>query len=176
VSAACSDGAAPGGPLFLTERLLVRRYGPEDLAEHLRLRADPEVRRFMHWSDHDPAGVAAYLDAAATRAVPDDRGWINLAVVRRADARLVGDHGVKVERGVACLGLALMPEARRQGYAAELVRGAIAWLRDAGVGRFVAEIDFGNAASFALFLGLGFRVAAERRDEFGPFSVLVAEA
>jgi RimJ/RimL family protein N-acetyltransferase len=168
MSAACSETRV--APVFVTERLMVRRYVAADMLDHLRLRADPEVRRFMHWGEDDPA---ARFAEDAERAIPDGRGWVNLAVARREDGRLLGDHGLKVEGGSAWLGLALLPEARRRGYGAELVSGAVGWLRELGVGRCVAEIDFGNAASFALFLRLGFRVAAEKRDDFGPFSVLV---
>jgi RimJ/RimL family protein N-acetyltransferase len=173
MSVICSD--ARTAPLFLTERLVVRRYAAPDLDGHRRLRADPEVRRFMHWSDED-GDLPARIAADARRDPPDDLGWINLAVARRDDAALVGDHGVKVERGVAYLGVALLPEARRVGYGAELIAGAMRWLRAAGVARCIAEIDYGNLASFALFTALGFRVTAEKRDAFGPFCVLAHEA
>jgi RimJ/RimL family protein N-acetyltransferase len=174
MSVACSDARTQTAPVFLTERLIVRRYAAPDLEARRRLRADPEVRRFMHWSDEDD-DLHARIEADARRAPPDDLGWINLAVARRDDAALVGDHGLRVERGVAYLGVALMPEARRRGYGAELIGGAMGWLRGVGVARCVAEIDYGNLASFALFTALGFRVTAEKRDAFGPFCVLAHE-
>ncbi len=157
--------------MFATERLSIRRYAPEDIAGHLRLRADPLVRRFMHWAQ-DEAALPARIREAARRHPLDGRGWLNFGVARRADGALIGDHALRVEAREAFLGLALLPEARRCGYGGELVRGAMRWLAAHGVSRCVAEIDFGNAPSFALFHGLGFDVIAEQRDAFGPFAVL----
>jgi RimJ/RimL family protein N-acetyltransferase len=162
--------SSEAGALFTTARLAVRPYARADRAAHLRLRADPEVCRFMHWPDHED--FDRVLSGAAGRTPPDHKGWINLAVVDRETGILAGDHGLKIERGVACIGLAVMPERRREGLGRELVFGSMAWLRRHGLRRVRAEIDFGNEASFTLFRSLGFMVVDDRKDEFGPFSVL----
>ena len=125
----------------------------------------------MHWAQ-DETALPARILGASRRHPFDEGGWINLAVSRRTDGVLIGDHGLRVEAREAFLGLALLPEARRCGYGAELLRGAMAWLAAKGVSRCVAEIDFGNAPSFALFHRLGFDVVAEQRDAFGPFAIL----
>ena len=140
----------------------------------MRLRADPLVRQFMHWAEDEASWPRRLIDAARRHPL-DGRGWINLAVTRLRDGAVIGDHGLRVEGGEACIGLALLPEARRCGYGAELVGGAMRWLAGSGVGRCVAEIDFGNAASFSLFDSLGFRVVRESRDAFGPFAVLACD-
>ncbi|MGF1658252.1 MAG: GNAT family N-acetyltransferase [Rubrimonas sp.] len=160
--------------MFETDRLAVRRYRPADLAAHLRLRADPLVRQFMHWAEDEAAWPRRVVEAAARHPF-DGRGWINLAVARRRDGAVIGDHGLRVEGGEAFIGLALLPEARRCGFGAELVRGATRWLAASGVGRCVAEIDFGNAASFGLFERAGFRTLREGRDAFGPFAVMFCD-
>ena len=163
MSVACSD------ILFDSPRLRVRPYAPGDAAAHGALRADEAVRRFMHWPEGED--FSAILRDSEGRQPPDDRGWINLAVADRA-GDVIGDHGVSVTEGVACLGLALLPRVRREGLGRELVAASMAWLAGHGVRRFRAEIDFGNAASFALFFAMGFAVVADREDQFGPFSVL----
>lgn len=163
VSVRCSE------PLFASQRLAVRPYDPGDAAAHAALRADPDVQRYMHWPEEED--FAALLRDSAGRRPPDDRGWINLAVTDRAGS-LIGDHGLNVAEGVACLGLALLPRVRRSGLGRDLVTNSMAWLDRHGIRRFRAEIDFGNAASFALFFSLGFRLVADREDSFGPFSVL----
>jgi RimJ/RimL family protein N-acetyltransferase len=156
--------------VFTAARLRVRRYVAADVEAHRALRADGDVQRFMHWPEEED--FAALLRDSAGRTPPDDRGWINLAVEARETGALIGDHGVNVQDGVACLGLALLAAVRRRGLGRELVTASIGWLRRHGVRRFRAEIDFGNAASFGLFFALGFRVVADREDAFGPFSVL----
>lgn len=160
--------------MFETQRLAVRRYASPDLAAHIRLRADPIVREFMRWSEDDAAWPRRVLEAPRRHPL-DGRGWLNLAVTRRRDGAVIGDHGVRVAGGEACIGLALLPEARRCGYGAELLRGATAWLAASGICRCVAEIDFGNAASFRLFQSAGFEVVRESRDAFGPFAVLARD-
>jgi RimJ/RimL family protein N-acetyltransferase len=166
VSARCSDHAH----LFETPRLAARLYRSDDRAAHGRLRRDPAVRRFMHWPEEET--FDAMLSEGLGRTPPDDRGWINLAVIDRSTGALVGDHGLIVRAGVPCIGLALLPEHRRQGLGQELVSGSMAWLLAAGFSRVEAEIDYGNQASFALFGALDFATVDDRRDEHGPFSVL----
>jgi RimJ/RimL family protein N-acetyltransferase len=156
--------------VFASPRLCVRPYGPGDASAHRALRADDAVRRYMHWPDDED--FSAILRDSEGRRPPDDRGWINLAVTDREVGMVIGDHGVSVTQGVGCLGLALVPPVRRTGLGRELVAASMAWLARHGVRRFRAEIDFGNAASFALFFAMGFRVVADREDGFGPFSVL----
>lgn len=168
MSAPCSDTRAP--VIFRTPRLNVRGYADADADRHHALRADPDVRRYMHWSEGED--FAAVLAAGRGRVLPDERGWLNLAVARHGALQPIGDFGLRVENRIAWLGLALLPEARRQGHGRELVSAAMRWLRSHGIRHFRAEIDFGNAASFALFFALGFRVIADRMDEFGPFAEL----
>ena len=166
MSAPCSERTA----LFETARLSVRCYRVEDRTEHDVLRADPVVQRFMHWPAEED--FDALLCAGSGRKPPDGEGWINMAVVSRETGALAGDHGLNVDTGCACLGLALMPSLRRRGLGRELVLGSMGWLRAHGVTRFRAEIDFGNAASFGLFFALGYRLVADRVDGFGHYSVL----
>jgi RimJ/RimL family protein N-acetyltransferase len=169
MSAGCSD---PASFAFCTPRLAARAYAPADLDAHRRLRADPEVARFMHWSDA-PDDFAQRLAAAAVPGAPiEGGGWVNFAVTRLADGAVIGDHGVNLDRRTAWLGLALAPETRRQGLGRELLGASMRWLEARGVRSFRAEIDFGNAASFALFFALGFAVIEEAEDDFGPFCVL----
>lgn len=170
MSARCSEAGSPRA-VFRTARLEVRHYSCADISVHLAIRADPDVRAFMHWCE-DLEGVAERIEAASDRVLPDDRGWINLAVVRREDGEVAGDLGLRVEDAVAWLGLALLPSARRLGFGRELIRGAAGWLRAHGVDRLRVEVDRFNAASLALFADLGFRVIEEAEDEFGPYRVL----
>lgn len=126
----------------------------------------------MHWSEA-PDDVAARLAGDLPPGAPlDGGGWVNVAVARLADGAVIGDHGVNIDRRTAWLGLALLPGLRRQGLGRELLAASMRWLETRGVQRFRAEIDYGNAPSFALFFALGFAVIEEAEDDFGRFSVL----
>jgi RimJ/RimL family protein N-acetyltransferase len=128
------------------------------------------VQQFMHWPETET--FSSVLADAGERTPPDDRGWINLAVLSRRSGRLVADHGLIVRAGCPCIGLALLPEMRRQGLGRELVEGSCAWLAAAGYTAIEAEIDYGNSASFALFAALGFTMIDDRTDTAGPYAVL----
>lgn len=161
--------------LFQTERLTVRRYRAEDRPAYMTLRADPDVQRFMHWFEPANAFDANRFETDL-RDLPDRSGWVNLAVTDRADGRVLGDLGVRLEGSTGWLGLSLLPVARANGLGRELALGAMDWLRAAGARRFVVEIDEGNAASRGLFLSLGFAPVGEETDEFGPYVILACDA
>ena len=166
MSAPCSEP----GLLFSTARLGVRGYDHGDRADHQRLRDDPAVRRFMHWPDDED--YDSVLADGAGRTPPDTQGWINLAIVGRPTGRLIGDHGLIVQGDTPCIGLALLPEHRGRGLGRELVVGSMRWLAAHGYRRVRAEIDYGNAVSFALFASLGFTIVNDRQDAFGPYTVV----
>ena len=169
MSADCSD---PGALWFATPRLAARPYRPADREAHLALRADAEVARFMPWSEA-PEDIAARLAGNLPQGAPlDGGGWVNVAVMQLADGAVIGDHGVNIDRRTAWLGLALRPDLRRRGLGRELLGASMRWLEARGVQRFRAEIDYGNAPSFALFFALGFAVIEEAEDDFGRFCVL----
>jgi RimJ/RimL family protein N-acetyltransferase len=129
----------------------------------------------MHWSE-DPEAFDRNRILADLRALPDGEGWVNLAVAPRADGGMIGDFGVRLDGARGWLGLSFLPQHRRRGYGGELMRAAMDWLAGHGARRFIAEIDVGNAASRALFDGLGFAPTGREQDEHGPFDVLVRDA
>jgi RimJ/RimL family protein N-acetyltransferase len=68
--------------------------------------------------------------------------------------------------GAVEFGYRVLSAHRRQGYAAEAARGAMAWAaREHGVRNFVVTISPGNAASLGLAARLGFRQVGEQMDE-----------
>jgi RimJ/RimL family protein N-acetyltransferase len=129
----------------------------------------------MHWSE-GPEAFDRNRILADLRLLPDDGGWVNLAVAPREDGFMIGDLGVRLDGADGWLGLSFLPEHRRRGFGRELMTGAMGWLAGRGACRFIAEIDEGNAASHALFLSLGFAVTGREEDEHGPFHVLTRHA
>jgi RimJ/RimL family protein N-acetyltransferase len=141
----------------------------------MALRADAAVLRFMHWYEA-PDTFDANRFEADLRTLPDQRGWVNLAVTDRAGGAVLGDLGVRQEGATAWIGLSLLPAARGRGLGRELAVGAMDWLRGAGARRFVAEVDEANAPSLALFASLGFAAAGRGADDFGPYVILTCDA
>lgn len=108
--------------------------------------------------------------------LPSIRNWVaqdealsiwTYVIVRREPTRvLVGEIGYKGPpnaESVVEIGYALLPEARRNGYASEAVRALVRWaLQREDVLRVTAETIIGNDASERVLQRCGFRLIGIR--------------
>jgi RimJ/RimL family protein N-acetyltransferase len=88
-----------------------------------------------------------------------DRSYGFHFVVRRDDARVIGEIGFvsPPRRGVVMIGYAIVPAARRQGYATEAIEALTAWsLEQPGVDHVRAQTLPDNEASIRALLRAGF--------------------
>jgi ribosomal-protein-alanine N-acetyltransferase len=90
-------------------------------------------------------------------------GWYGWYAVRRSDARVIGAGGFMgppTLEGEVEIGYSLLPEARGQGFATELVRALLEHaLTHPEVRRVVAHTAEGNEASAAVLTRAGFSPA-----------------
>ena len=117
------------------ERIVARRPGPQDCwAEDFPF-------------EGDVVGASRYLHATA--AGGDQRPFGHYLVIRAEDGTAIGGIGFKgkPEAGSVEIGYGLVPSARGAGYAAEAVQVLLAFAREQGVSRVVADTDRGNVAS-----------------------------
>jgi RimJ/RimL family protein N-acetyltransferase len=150
-----------------TERLVLRRFRPDD-AEMLRdYRSDPAVARYQSWSAPvDPADAARL---AGEFAAGDARhpGWFQYAIALGCDEHLIGDLGVRLHDNLrqAELGFTLAPAQQGHGYATEAVAAVVDHLfTRRRLHRISAECDARNLASAALLRRVGFRHEGLRRE------------
>ena len=145
-----------------TERLVVRRFRPDDAAAFAAYRSDPEVARYQGWDAPFPLEAAERFVAEMAAAHPDTPGeWYQLAV--DVAGRLVGDVAVHVDSGdprLARIGFTLAPDAQGQGYATEAVTAVLGYLFGRGKHRVSADLDARNARSAALLRRVGMRQEA----------------
>jgi RimJ/RimL family protein N-acetyltransferase len=108
--------------------------------------------------------------------LPSIRGWVErdealavwtyAIVLREPRRRLVGEIGYKGppnSEALVEIGYALLPEARRNGYASEAVTALVAWaLQRRDVLRVTAETVIGNDASERVLQRAGFRLIGIR--------------
>ena len=175
-------------PALETERLVIRPFVLEDLAEAHRVLSDawavpradqpaqlPARERWLRWAVENEAALAELSQPPF-----GDR-----AVVRRADGRLVGSVGLvpalgpfgqlpgfPAHRGSrawfleAGLFWAIDPAHQGQGYATEaagaLIARAVAQFR---LARLVATTEFDNASSLAVMRKLGMRILSNPERE-----------
>jgi RimJ/RimL family protein N-acetyltransferase len=144
-----------------TARLVLRRLGPDDAAVVFEYRHKSEVARYQMWAPTSIDDTRVFLAQLAAVA-PDTPGtWLQLAIVRRADGRLMGDCGLRFPEGdtrQAEVGITLAPPYHGQGYAAEALRAMLGYLFDVlGKHRVYATMDPRNHSSIALVERVGLR-------------------
>jgi ribosomal-protein-alanine N-acetyltransferase len=139
-----------------TERLLIRRFEPEDVVELGRLYADPRVMRYISYGVLDAAGLERVLSRYAR--VEAEHGFTFWAIVERATGRFLGDvgFGVYEPTGEPELGYSLATDAWGHGYATEAARACLdAVFGQLGAARVVALVDTANGASLRVAKRLG---------------------
>jgi RimJ/RimL family protein N-acetyltransferase len=152
-------------PLILrSPRLVLRPLWFDDAAPLAAYRSIPEVARFQFWESCALAD-AVRLVAEQTGVAPDTPGtWLQLALVLKTSAALIGDCGVHFRgddpRQVE-LGVTLAPTHQRQGLATEALGSLLEYVFDGlGKHRVTAVTDAENHPAASLFRRLGFRQEA----------------
>lgn len=146
-----------------TDRLILRPFVEEDLAELTRLRADADVARYIGGAKmQSPEAIAKrfqfYMDCYARY------GFSMMPAIRKSDGVFVGWGGLQPleETGEIEVGYGFDKPFWGQGYATEL---AAAWLRygfeRAGLARIVAVAIPENTGSWHVMEKLGMKY--ERR-------------
>jgi RimJ/RimL family protein N-acetyltransferase len=153
-----------------TERLVLRRWRPDDLDPYAELCADPEV---MRWIGN--GGVRSREECSkaifAFERAWDDRGFGLFAMELRASGGLVGFVGLSVPDFLpeilpsVEIGWRLAADQWGKGLATEGARAALAFgFGQAGLTRIVSIHQVGNRASGRIMEKLGMRLERETID------------
>lgn len=145
-----------------TERLLLRRFRDSDAESFAAYRTDPEVARYQGWDPPYPlARAREFVDDMATADLDVPGEWLQIAVARAADDRLIGDCGLKPQLDdprIVDIGFTIDPVHQRQGYAREAVLGLLGMLFNTlGKHRVAASCDARNLASRKVLEAVGMR-------------------
>jgi RimJ/RimL family protein N-acetyltransferase len=154
--------ADTGFTALTTDRLVLRRFGPEDLDAFVAYRSDPEVARYQSWEAPYPRAEAARFLAELRASHPDTPGeWYQIAVALRPTGQLIGDCAVHVDADdprQAEIGFTIAPGHHGHGYATEAVRRLLDYLLvERGKHRVHASADDRNTRSAALLQRVGMR-------------------
>ena len=151
-----------------TERLVLRRFTPDDAAYMLDQVNQPAFLRFI-----GDRGVRTLDDARVyllDRPLASYRayGFGMWAVERKNEPGVIGMCGLlkRAPDAEVEIGFSLLPPYQSQGYASEAARATLAYGRDVlGLRRITAVTDPDNTASIALLQKLGFRFERMLVDE-----------
>ena len=151
-----------------TERLLLRRFRPEDAATFARYRSAPEVARHQSWDTPFTEDQARELIESLAVAHPDTPGeWFQYAVTDATTGAHLGDVAAFTDADdprLAKVGVTFAPEAQGKGYATEALTALLDdLLLRRGKHRVSADCDVRNTASAALLERVGMRREALHR-------------
>jgi RimJ/RimL family protein N-acetyltransferase len=154
-----------------TERLQLRLLTADDVEAVHRYQGDPDVCRFLPYEARDRATVTAKIaEWGEHRRVAAEGDYLQLAVERLEDARLLGDVYFSLrstEHELAVIGWVLAPESRGRGYATEAATALLALAFDGmGSHRVMAELDARNTASASVCARLGMRKEAHFVEDY----------
>ncbi len=151
---------------LITARLRIDPLRPDDAAALFAVRGDPAVARYQGWRPADLAAAAAFIERQSPAAIPV--GWVQRAIRRREDGRLIGDLGVNLPgdaKDSVEFGISLLPAEQGRGYAGEALRALFDQVfGPLGRHRIHASVDPRNLACLALLRSLGMRQEAHHRE------------
>ena len=153
-----------------TERLVIRRFRPEDVEAFAAYRSDPDVARYQSWEAFTRAQAEAFVDEIASLHPGMPGEWFQFAVAGTANDALLGDTALCVDadepsRGE--IGFTFAPAHQGKGYATEAARATIAYAFDTlDVEVVVGVTDARNTASIALLERIGMTRVSTAKVEF----------
>lgn len=142
-----------------TERLVLRRFAPDDSEEAIAQERDPRLMRYVR----DIQPLDAVRKKVAGFSAPwrgDDHEWLAIAIARRDDPAMIGSLALRIVSAsddVVEFGYRIGFAAHRQGIASEASRALLAWLfGPIRVRRVIAHCAADNEPSWRLLDKLGF--------------------
>jgi aminoglycoside 6'-N-acetyltransferase len=153
-----------------TERLVVRRFRPEDAEAFAGYRSDPDVARYQSWEACTRVQAETFVEEIASLHPGMPGEWFQFAVADAESDALLGDTALCVDAHEplrAELGFTFAPAHQGMGYATEAVRATIGYAFDRlGVELVVGVTDARNTASIALLERIGMTLVSTAHVEF----------
>lgn len=147
-----------------TDRLILRRFQPADMAAYASYHSRDDVYRFLYASPPSAETLKAQFADLLSAPFEKDGDTLRLAVIRHDDEALVGEVLLKVASAEALqaeVGYIFNPRFSGRGYATEAV-GAMITLgfETFGYHRIFARLDALNVGSIGVVERLGLRKEA----------------
>ncbi|NTJ66431.1 GNAT family N-acetyltransferase [Agrobacterium rhizogenes] len=144
-----------------TDRVILRRFVPEDFEAYRAYRSLPEIYRYLYSDPPSEDEMRERFDASFNTRLSDDGDILRCAVVRREDDALVGQVSLKIANKAALqaeVGYMFNPAYAGKGYATEAAAAIITLgFEKFGFHRIFARLDAKNAGSVGVVERLGLR-------------------
>jgi ribosomal-protein-alanine N-acetyltransferase len=142
-----------------TERLVFRKFTPDDLPKLIEQRSDPEVNKYLGGTRlQNPEALAKRLDFYIS--CYDKFGFGNCAMIWKPTGEMIGSAGLQPleDSGEIEVGYNMIKEFWGRGIGTEAARGWLEYgFNTAGLERIVAVAIEGNRASTHIMEKLGMR-------------------
>lgn len=140
-----------------SRRLCLRMFKLSDIDSFLAYRNDPKISLYQGWS-----GVLAreearrFITEQSRLSFDTSNEWVQVAL--EFNGNLIGDVAFNLTSQTAEIGVSIIQQYQRKGFAFEAVYRLLDFLfNERKIHRAVATIDTNNIASVKLFERLGFR-------------------
>ena len=151
-----------------TRRLILREYTLDDWPAVDAYTSNPQVVQYMSFGPTTPEQTREHLQWAITAAAEQPRSLYELAVVLRAEQRLIGTATLQVdsrERRQANFSYLFHPDYWGQGYATEAIRRLIHFgFTELHLHRVADDVDARNLASVRVMEKLSMRREGHLRE------------
>lgn len=148
-----------------TERLVLRRFRPDDKPALDRYRRHPDVARFQSWeADYPDDATLQFLERMESAPFWSPGEWFQVAI-ELPGSGLVGDVAVLAGYDEARIGYSLHPDVWGRGYVTEAITCVVGLLPIHELDAVTATIDPGNERSRRVLQRLGFEAAGYVDDE-----------
>ena len=169
-----------------TERLIIRRFTMDDVEDRIEYLSDAEVAKYEYWEPFTSREAVRQTTEAESAVEPGQEArWLELAIVLRAEQKVIGTIGIKVlsrQHRFGEVGWTLNSRYQGHGYATEAANAILQFgFNELDLFWLISFCDVRNSASYRLMERLGkHRLAqfkknklakGEWRDEF-VYSIL----
>ncbi|WP_422485706.1 GNAT family N-acetyltransferase [Gudongella sp. DL1XJH-153] len=146
--------------IFQSERCYVRSFVEYDLDDFLSYRNNLEWMKFQGFK-----GLSRKEYEEALLKKPSFEKGAQFAILRKVDQHLIGDVFIKMEDDTFWIGYTVSPLYKRQGYAYEIAKSMIIWMKQQGEYKIKAGVEPKNISSIRLLEKLGFLLLTEEDGE-----------
>ncbi len=151
-----------------TERLILRELNKEDFASIHSYVSDPEVCRYQTWGPNSEADTQCFLDGSIKYQFDSPRYHYEIAVVTRADNKLIGScsiHITNLQNREGSIGYCYNKQYWRSGYASEAAKAIIKFgFEDLNLHRIFATCDPNNIGSSKVLEKIGMKREGHLRE------------